>query len=177
MHVAEQVELEELPKPVVLRETLPVIEALLEVTVVGQVVKLGGVFEETLDVLRRLAHLAPLGGHLVRLGIEIKRDAVLEEISPMRSQRADGDVILHLLPAALEQALEEVRQREDGRAEIEGVALLLERVQLAPNLVVFLKDLDVVAGLSQRDGSGQPTQPCADDDDFLRLHACLISSR
>jgi hypothetical protein len=51
------------------------------------------------------------------------------------------------LPLRSKQSLEDVRQREDGRAEVEGVALLLEHVELAADLGVLLEYLDVVTRL------------------------------
>ncbi len=63
-----------------------------------------------------------------------------------------------------------MRQREDGRTEIEGVTLLLEHVELAADLRVFLVDGDSITFLRQRDGRGQSAQAGPDDDDvFLAL--------
>ena len=92
----------------------------------------------------------------------------------MRSQWPDREVITHLFAAALEQALEDVRQCEDGRPKVERVPLLLEHVELAADLVVLLEDLDVVTGLLQRDGGGQPAQTRPDDDDLFATHVYFI---
>jgi hypothetical protein len=68
VHGAEQVEPAELREAVELPEVGRGIQALLEVAAVDEVVELGGVLEEADDVLRRLADLAGLLGHLAGSG-------------------------------------------------------------------------------------------------------------
>ena len=51
-----------------------------------------------------------------------------------------------------------MRQCENRRAEIEGVALSLEHVEFAAGLRVFLVNGNIVAFLGERDGGGDPTE-------------------
>jgi hypothetical protein len=151
---------------------------LLEVAGVDQVVEVGGVFEEAFDVGGVLADLAGLGGHDGGIGVEIDHLAVFEKVPPVRAQRADRDVVAHFAAGAFEQALEEVGQGEDGGAEVEGVSGLLEHVEFAADLGVFLVDGDVVSLLGERDGGGDSAEAGADDDDFFRVHVggqCALS--
>ncbi len=74
----------------------------------------------------------------------------------MRSQGLGRDVIAHLLAGSFEQPLEDLGQGEDRRPEIEGVALGLEHVEFAADLVVLLVDGDLVSFLAQRDRGGDP---------------------
>ena len=67
----------------------------------------------------------------------------------MRAQRPQREIVAHPLAARGEQSLENVRQREDGRAEVERVALRLQQIQLAADLGVLLKNFDRISGLPE----------------------------
>ena len=159
--------------PVGLHRLAEGVGPLFEVAGVHQIVEVGGVLEEALHVRRIFAHLARLLRHAIHLGIEVHHLAVFEEVAPVGTQGSDGDVVAHPLAAALEETGEEVRQRENGRAQIEAVAALLEHVELAADLRVLLVDGDPVALLGQRDGRRQSAEPRPDDDD---LSSCPCST-
>ena len=175
VHGAEQVKLRELAEAVEAGELLGGIQSLFEVAGIDEVVEVCRVFQEPLHTGGVFADLARLFGHAVGLGIQVHHRAVLEEVAPVRAQGPDRNVVGHLPSRALEQAAEDVRERENGRAEIEGVAVLLEQVKLAADLGVLLMDGDRVSLLGQGDSRGEPPKARSDNDDFLAVHGCLIS--
>ena len=149
MHRAEQIEFEKFPEPIKFAKCRRSIEALLEITFVDEVVEVGGILEKFFHIRRVLTDLAGLGGHHGRIRIEIDHLAILEEIPPVRAQRADRDVVGHFLARAFEEPFENVRQREDRGSEIEAVAFGFEHIELAADLRVFLVDRDLVPFLRE----------------------------
>ncbi len=118
VHGAEQVELRELPDAVKFCKFLQVIQALLEVALVHQVVKPGGIFEKFPHRLRRFPPLSrALCGHEFGFGIKIDHHAVLEKIPPQWGRTGtDGEVVGHFPVRPREQPFENMRQCENRRA-------------------------------------------------------------
>ena len=96
--------------------------------------------------------------------------AVFEEVPPVRSDGIELDVVVHVFAGSREEIAKKLWKGENGWAEVEGVAVFGKVVELAADLIVFFKDLDLVACGAQRDGSGEPAEAGADDCDFRSFH-------
>ena len=114
--------------------------------------------------------LGEFGPHEVVFLIEIDGGFSFEEIAPLGGDGVELDVVGHFLTGALEEVFEELRQGEDGGAEVEGVAVEFLDVEFASDAFVFLEDLDFVSGGAKRDGGGESAEAGADDGYFLGFH-------
>ena len=114
--------------------------------------------------------LGEFGSHEVVFLVEIDGGFPFEEIAPLGGDGVELDVVGHLLTGAVEEVFEELRQGEDGGAEVEGVAVEFFNVEFASDAFVFLEDLDFVSGGAKRDGGGESAEAGADDGYFLGFH-------
>jgi hypothetical protein len=71
-------------------------------------------------------------------------------------------VVSHRAPAGLEQLLEAVGSGDDGRASVEGEALVLVHVGSSPGAISLLDERGADAGGLEPDGEGEPPEPAAD---------------
>ena len=137
VHRAKQIEFGELPQAVESGEIARRIQALLEIARVDEIVQVRRIPQEPFYRGGIFTDLACLLGHSLRFGNQVHHSPVLEEIAPMRTQGTHRNVIGHFLAGLLEQPFEDVRQGENGRAEVKGKTTLLEQVKLASNLGVL----------------------------------------
>ena len=140
-HQAELVVLDELPE---------IIEPFRKVAAVNDIILLAAVIEEALEFgpmfFKIAGELSKLGFHEVVFLVKVDGGAVLKEVAPVGSNSVELDVVLHLLPGALEEVAEELRESEDGGAEVEGVAVFFKEVKFSSDPFVLFKDLDLIAG-------------------------------
>ncbi len=164
---------------VVADEFPEVIEAFVKVAFVDDFVLFAGVGEEFLEFLPVgfgvAGEFGELGFHAVVLLVKIQSGAVFKEVSPVRGDRVESDVVVHVFAGALEKVLEEVGEGEDGGAEVEGEAVLFKDIELAANAFVFFKDFDLVSGGAERDGGRESAETGTDDCNFRSFH-CPPSS-
>ena len=94
----------------------------------------------------------------------IKVCAVVKANAVERRHQAQIDMVFHVFAAQGEQLFDEVRHGDDGRASVEGEAVLLVHISAAPCHVKLFKHLDLVALDAEPDGGGQATKAGANDD-------------
>ena len=135
----------------------------------------GGVFGEA----------CPLGARAGAEGLERGREggriighvegrAVRPAVPDLRVEPHEFELVGERGARQPEQLVEDVRQREQGRTELERVAAFLQRGELAADHRIALDQLDLVPSGCQPDGGCQPPDPRSDDD---RLHARRPSRR
>ena len=163
VHRAREVEVED-AQPIVAEQGAERVDPLAEVAPLDGVVLLAAVGEEVAE--RRLevrSQLGELGPHPVVVGIEVDDFAVLEEVAPVRGDRAQRDVVVEALPGSREEIAEDLRQRHDRGAEVEAEAVALEYVELAAQLRILLEQGHRVARGRQRGGGGEAAEAGAHD--------------
>ena len=65
-----------------------------------------------------------VGGHLVRVVLEVDDRAVVEEAAPLRVEADHGDVVFELAAGLGEDLAQHGGLDQDGRAHVEAEALL-----------------------------------------------------
>ena len=94
----------------------------------------------------------------------IKVRAVVKADAVEGGHQAQVDMVFHVFAAQGEQLFDQVRQGDDGRARVEGEAVLLVHISAAASHVELFEHLYLVALDAEPDGSGQATKASANDD-------------
>ena len=108
-------------------------------------------------------------GHRRHVFLQVEHGAVVEEAAPLRVEPAQVEVVVHVPPGFLEDALQHGRDGQDGRPHVEAEAVLFQHRRLAAEPGVLVEQDHLVAARRQRAGRGQAAQPGADHAD--RQHA------
>src|SRR5699024_7278021 len=100
--------------------------------------------------------------HQMKIMKQIKRNAIREKRAPLPVQPLHRHVINHTLAASLEQLLENMRHRQNGRAKVEAEAILLKAVQFSAKMFVPLVQRNFVPFLCKGNRSGQAAESSSD---------------
>ena len=95
----------------------------------------------------------------------VELGAVGEAVVAGRVHGDDVEGLLDRLAGLDEQVAVDRGQREQGRAGVEREAVAGEHASLAADRLRLLADRDLVAERREPGGSGEPTDPGADDHD------------
>ena len=146
----DHVKLHKLPQSVKALKVTDGIEPGFKIAGVDQIILLRRIDQKILHLFRG-PRRDPLGlfRHFLRLGEQINHGAVLKEVAPVRPDGADRNVVGHAFSGALKEPREEMRQGQNGRAHVKGVALRLQQIELAADPAVLFIEVDLVALLPQ----------------------------
>jgi hypothetical protein len=108
--------------------------------------------------------------HELQVVVEIKNKSVFEEVAPLRADWIEGDIVVEVLPGALEEVSKIVREGENGRSEIEGKAVLLNDIELSADLGIFFEEIDLISGSTEGNGGGKAAKATSDNSDASERH-------
>ena len=100
-----------------------------------------------------------------------ERDPAFED--QMESIFAEIDLLVERRPGEEEDLVEDVRQRQQRRPDIEGEAVLLERREFPADHVVAFEQRDGMASGAQSDGCSEPTDATTDHHDTATHRSTL----
>ena len=115
---------------------------------------------KTLHIFR--AEFGNLIEHLLVVVAVVKVRAIVKPNAVERRHQAQINMVFHFTAAQCEQLGNEVRQGDDGRAGVEGKAILLMHISTATGRIELFQHLNAITFDAQTNGSGQATKSCAD---------------
>ena len=108
-----------------------------------------------------------LGFHALDVGRGIDLAARAEDEAVLRIEAVHGDLAIEVVAGVREDFFENAGVEEEGRADVEFVAVLREGGGAAADAIVLFDDGDSDAGAGEKHGGGEASGASAYDDDVF----------